>query len=114
MSRSRANGGERRRVGQQSRYLNGGQNALMRGPFEPGDEIAGEWTHEQRIRMDRKFVARLERAFRRGSELCSLGEQSAPTWSWRSRPDGGLVNSSLGPEDLQLPIFVDAHCRKIS
>jgi hypothetical protein len=35
---------------------------------EPGDEIAGEWTIERLLRMNERFVERLERAFARGLE----------------------------------------------
>jgi hypothetical protein len=36
-------------------------------PFQPGDE-QGAYSYEQRIRMNERFVARLERAFANGSE----------------------------------------------
>ena len=35
---------------------------------EPGDEIAGEWTLERLLRMNDRFVERLERAFAHGLE----------------------------------------------
>jgi hypothetical protein len=65
----------RRRV---SNYVNGGSNALMREPSEPDDRF---WTYrpEQLIRMDRKFTARLERAFRLRRELrSSASNQQRP------------------------------------
>jgi hypothetical protein len=63
-----SDGGSKRRRGQASRYLNGGENALMRGPFQPGDEQNGGWSRAQLTRMDAKFCAALERAFHRGLE----------------------------------------------
>jgi len=56
----------KRRRGGASRYLNGGANSLM-GPSEPDDRF---WTYSpaQLLRMDARFVARLERAFRLGRE----------------------------------------------
>jgi hypothetical protein len=36
--------------------------------YEPGDEIAGAWTVERLLRMNERFVERLERAFARGLE----------------------------------------------
>jgi hypothetical protein len=56
-----------RRRGQASRYLNGGENALMRGPSQPGDEQNGTWTREQLERMDAKFCAAMERAIASGA-----------------------------------------------
>jgi len=76
MSSSSANGGERKRVGQSSRYLNGGQNALMRAPNKPGDELQGGWTREQLLRMDDCFVAAVEVAIRLGLE----NRASASAW----------------------------------
>jgi hypothetical protein len=66
-------------VGQSSRYLNGGTNALMRGPFKPGDDQVGTWTPAQLIRMDADFVTAMERAFARGRELrSSASKQRRP------------------------------------
>jgi len=69
MSGSGANG-ERKRVGQSSRYLLGGSNSLMRAP--PGRrenlEQNGGWSHEQLMWMDARFVAAVERAIARGLE----------------------------------------------
>jgi hypothetical protein len=45
-----------------------GLNALARAPCEPGDERCGEWTREQREKMNARFTERLERAFRSGRE----------------------------------------------
>jgi hypothetical protein len=38
------------------------------GNFEPGDEQEGAWSTEQRLKMDRRFVERLERAIAQGKE----------------------------------------------
>src|SRR6516165_10614900 len=59
---------DQRRRGQASRYLNGGENALMRGPFKPGDELQGGWTREQLISMNDRFVVAVETAMRLGLE----------------------------------------------
>ena len=40
----------------------------QQGNWEPGDEIAGGWTVEHLIRMNDRFVERLERAIARGLE----------------------------------------------
>jgi hypothetical protein len=58
----------KRRRGQPSRYLNGGANALARAPNKPGDEVQGGWTREQLVRMDHRYVAAVEAAFRSGFE----------------------------------------------
>ena len=57
-----------KRIGQSSRYLNGGTNALMRAPSKPGDELQGGWTREQLLRTDDCFVVAVEAAFRLGLE----------------------------------------------
>jgi len=57
-----------RKRGQLSRYLLGRENALMRGPPQPGDEQIGMWTREQLLRMDDRYVAEVEAAFRSGLE----------------------------------------------
>ena len=36
--------------------------------WEPGDERQGDYSYEQRIRMDNRFRARLLRAFETGAE----------------------------------------------
>ena len=38
------------------------------GRYEPGDEITGGWTLERLLRMNNRFVERLERAVARGLE----------------------------------------------
>jgi hypothetical protein len=38
------------------------------GPTAPGDEIVGEWRRSQLVRMDSRFCAALERAFKRRKE----------------------------------------------
>jgi len=57
-----------KRIGQSSRYLNGGTNALMRAPSKPGDELQGGWSREQLLRMNDRFVVAVEAAFRSGLE----------------------------------------------
>jgi len=70
MSSSSANGGERRRVGQLSKYLLGGANALVSRPDHPGEDLerVGIWTPKQLMQMNDRFVAAVERAFRLGRE----------------------------------------------
>jgi len=46
-----------------------GQSLLSRAPNEPGDEIVGEYTRTQLLKMDQKFCIALERAFARRLEL---------------------------------------------
>ena len=43
-------------------------NQIRDGRYEPGDEITGAWPPEQLLRMNDRFVERLERAFARGLE----------------------------------------------
>jgi hypothetical protein len=62
-----SNGSGRKR-GQQSRYLNGGISALLRGRAQPGDELEGTWTREELQRMHDRFVAAVEAAMRLGLE----------------------------------------------
>ena len=57
-----------KRIGQSSRYLNGGTNALMRAPSKSSDELQGGWTREQLLRMDDCFVVAVEAAIRLGLE----------------------------------------------
>jgi hypothetical protein len=42
--------------------------ASKRAPFQPGDEVVGEYSRERLIAMDRRFVERVERTFENGSE----------------------------------------------
>jgi hypothetical protein len=62
--------GERRRVGQSSKYLFGGENTLVRRPRHPGENLeqVGAWSREQLVRMDDCFVVAVEAAFRSGLE----------------------------------------------
>jgi hypothetical protein len=39
--------------------------------FEPGDQQVGEWTFEERLLMNERFVARVRRAIALGLECCS-------------------------------------------
>jgi hypothetical protein len=39
---------------------------------QPGDEAVGEWSALQLIEMDRRFVARMQRAIARGEERPQL------------------------------------------
>ena len=43
-------------------------NQIRDGRYEPGDEITGGWPPERLLRMNERFVERLERAFARGLE----------------------------------------------
>ena len=43
-------------------------NQIRDRSYEPGDEITGAWTAERLLRMNERFVERLERAFARGLE----------------------------------------------
>jgi hypothetical protein len=69
---------QRRRPGGMSRYLNGASSKLVRRPPHPGEnlELQGGWSHEQLERMDRKFVAAMERAIARGLERRPKGERA--------------------------------------
>ena len=44
-------------------YING-----KRTPFQPGDEVVGEYSRERLIKMNDRFVARVESAFKTGKE----------------------------------------------
>ena len=59
-----------RKRGQASRYLNGGENALVRRPPRPRENLEqnGGWTREQLLRMDDRFVVAVEAAMRLGLE----------------------------------------------
>jgi len=61
--------GERRRT-RLSQYHNGGENALVRRPPRPGENLErnGDYTRVQLVRMNNNFVRRVERAFKRGKE----------------------------------------------
>jgi len=63
-------------------YVNG-RSVLVRASYEPGDELQGGWTREQLIRMDDRFVERLERAFRLGLERRTSASANA-RWAWSS------------------------------
>jgi len=52
-------------------YLNGKATAP-----QPRDECEGEWTRSQRLRMDLRFCAAMERAIKRGLERRPDGEAS--------------------------------------
>jgi hypothetical protein len=81
MSSSTSSG---KRVGQPSRYLNGGASLLARAPNKPGDELQGGWTREQLLRMDDCFVVAVEAAFRSGLE-------SPASASACERPGAGIA-----------------------
>ena len=51
------------RRGRKSTYLNSKGT-----PFEPGDEVVGEWSRDRLVRMDARFVDAVERAIARGKE----------------------------------------------
>jgi hypothetical protein len=42
--------------------------ASKRTPFQPGDEVVGEYSRERLIAMDARFRAAMERAIARGLE----------------------------------------------
>jgi hypothetical protein len=68
----------RRNCGQASKYLNGAHNKLMI-EGQPGDQQVGEWPRERLIKMDAKFCAAMERAFKRGHEQrSSASNQQRP------------------------------------
>ena len=83
MSGSNTNG-ERKRVGQPSRYLNGGENTLVSRSRNPGEnlELHGQWPYEQLLRMDADFITAMERAFHSGRELRASASAC-------ERPDAG-------------------------
>jgi hypothetical protein len=45
-----------------------GRSKLQNGASEPGDELQGDYTREQLVRMDEKFCRTVERAIARGAE----------------------------------------------
>ena len=51
-----------------------GRSVLANAPFEPGDERSGDYTREQLLRMDARFVERMRRAIERGLERPPEGE----------------------------------------
>jgi hypothetical protein len=59
----------RRRV---SLYANGKVSKLVAEPRYCGEdlELDGAWSRAQLLRMDERFVARMERAIKRGLERC--------------------------------------------
>jgi hypothetical protein len=73
-----------KRIGQASRYLNGGANALVRRPPNPGENLqqVGEWPRERLLKMDAQFCAAMERAIARGLEHRSSASERA---TWRGR-----------------------------
>ena len=74
-------GDTKRRRGGMSRYLNGGENALMRRPPRHRENLEqnGGWSRDQIIRMDSDFVSAVERAIKCGLERrSSAGDQQRP------------------------------------
>jgi hypothetical protein len=51
-----------------------GRSALASAPYEPGDERSGDYTREQLLRMDARFVARMQKAIEHGLERRPEGE----------------------------------------
>jgi hypothetical protein len=51
-----------------------GRSALASAPYQPGDEVVGEYTRERLIKMDAKFCERMQRAIERGLERPPEGE----------------------------------------
>jgi hypothetical protein len=78
---------KRRRV---SNYVNGGSNALVARPRNPGEDLltSGQWTDEQLQRMDADFVTAMERALKRGHERRASAKRLRASWRGRSRSAG--------------------------
>jgi hypothetical protein len=49
-----------------------GLSKLQNSATEPGDELQGDYTREQLVKMDARFCERLERAIDRGLERASV------------------------------------------
>jgi hypothetical protein len=56
-----------RKIGRTSRYVDGGTSKLASGG-EPEDAQQGAWLRKDLLKMDAKFCAAVERAFRLGLE----------------------------------------------
>ena len=56
-----------RKPGNGKAPTNGGSK-LVNSAFERGDEQVGNWPREQLLKMDARFVERMERAIERGLE----------------------------------------------
>jgi hypothetical protein len=70
-------------------------------PSQPGDEQAGAYSCEQRIRMSARFVERVERAFETGKEN---REAAVATWGERVAPSLDIVRM-LALTDAQLALI---------
>jgi hypothetical protein len=55
-----------------------GLSKLQNGASEPGDELQGDYTREQLVRMDERFCARLARAIARGEEHAGCSNRTRP------------------------------------
>src|SRR5262249_29000506 len=84
-----------------SEYYRGILSALA--PCEPDDERHGEWSREQLLEMDARFVAAMEQAFELGLESresaagqVNLPASSGPRWSTPLCPAvwSGLLRSA--------------------
>ena len=61
------------------------QQYFRDAPPQPGDEQVGDWSHAQLVRMDKRFRARLLRAFRRGKENLQAATATYKPESCRQR-----------------------------
>jgi hypothetical protein len=52
-----------------------GRRKLRDASCRPGDERSGDYTRQQLVRMNERFVERMKRAIKRGLEQCSQEEQ---------------------------------------
>ena len=56
-------------------------------PCQPGDEKQGAWRRPRLLSMDRKFVARVERALENGGESAAAAKATVdPARGLRARP----------------------------
>jgi hypothetical protein len=91
--------------------------------FEPGDEIPGGWSLEQLLRMNERFVERVERAFARGLET-HPGETADGTHRRQERAiqmNGGDDPICIRCGDSFVPIrggnqqkYCSHHCRELA
>jgi hypothetical protein len=72
--------------GQLSWHLIGSGSALVRAPYEPGDEQQGEWSRKQLLRMNTNFTTAMERAFKRGTEHRESAARTYPAAQFGRAP----------------------------
>jgi hypothetical protein len=73
-----------------STYLNGKDT-----PSQVGDEIIGQWSEQQLMRMNARFVERLERPIANGQERPAIADPWPPSPARGPSPTC-LVNVRLG------------------